>query len=148
MTREGEEPKEDDDALPVTSLAELAKAARERIGPEPDRVTPQATRTMAAIVRDLKGMPDLAVSREATHKLRLGRRGKVGSLTLEYHANIRAMELGYVGTGDGDPNAVKLRRYTLDLEKNEWSRIHGGGELIEDIREGMLGFYPELRPAT
>lgn len=135
-----------DDDLPATPLADLARLARERLGPEPDKAGPAATTIMAAVVRDLKGMPEITVAREATHRIRIGRRGKVGALSLEYHASIRAIELGYAGFPADDPTATKVRRYTFDTAEApaQWTRIDGGGELIDDVKNGVLRLYPEL----
>jgi hypothetical protein len=137
----------DSDALPPTALANLAALAREKMGPAPDKAGPAATRTMAAIVRDLKGMPEILVAREHTHKIKLQRRGKVGAITLEYHPNIRAMEVGHVGFPEADPTTVKLFRYTFaetSGSRGEWHRLDDGGELIEDVKEVLLRLYPEL----
>lgn len=144
-------PESDDDAQspapPATKLADFVRAAREQLGPEPDRTTPAATKTMAAVIRDLKGLPEVSVKREG-FKLKLGRRGKVASITLEYQEKIRAMELGYVSFPDADPTAVKLRRYTCtpDGELGVWERLDGAGELIDDIKEALTVLYPELGP--
>ncbi|MFO0554248.1 MAG: hypothetical protein U0271_38060 [Polyangiaceae bacterium] len=102
---------------------------------------------MAAIVRDLKGLPELSVSRESQFKIRLARRGKIGALTVEFKAPIRAMELDYVGWPGADPMSIKMRRYVLDFEAENptvWNRLEGGGDLIDDIRQAMLQLYPEL----
>src|SRR5262245_47474423 len=82
------EPVEDD--LPATGLRELVGRASEKFGPTPDRHGPAAVRAMAAIVRDLKGMPNLVVTRESGQRMRLSRRGKVGAITIEYQPNILA----------------------------------------------------------
>lgn len=142
MTSKGPD---DADALPKTSLADLVQKAREKVGAEPDKSGPSATRTMAAIVRDLKGMPEISITRESNMRIRLVRRGKVGALVVEYHANITAIELHYDGF-PGAPTDVKRRRYTLDAEQtgSEWHRLDRGGELIADVRDAMLRLYPEL----
>jgi hypothetical protein len=138
-------PRADDDALPPTALAGLAKLARERLGPEPDRAGPAAVRAMAAVVRDLKGMPEIVVQRESTHRIRIARRGKVGAIGLEYLPSIRAMELEYVGFPGADPTTVKSRRYAwASDDAGEWSRLDGGGELFGDIKEALVRLYPEL----
>lgn len=129
---------------PPTALAGLRALARERLGPEPDKAGPAATRTMAAIVRDLKGMPEILVTREHTHRIKLQRRGKVGAVTLEYQVKIRAMEVGHVGFPEADPTTVKLHRYTWADTRGEWHRLDDGGELIEDVRRALLRLYPEL----
>ena len=135
------------EGLPPTALASLRALAKERLGPEPDKAGPAATRTMAAVVRDLKGMPEILVTREHTHKIKLQRRGKIGGVTLEYHPNIRAMEVGYVGFPDADPTTVKLHRYTFAESKGthgEWHRLDDGGEIIGDVHQALLKLYPEL----
>ncbi len=134
-----------DDALPATKLADLAAKARAKIGKEPDKAGISATRTFAAIVRDLKGMPEISVSRESNMKIRVGRRGKVGGITLEYIANIVAIELNYLSFST-EPTDVKVRRYTLGAEEgsDEWLRLDRGGELLADVREAMLKLYPEI----
>lgn len=135
----------EDDALPPTPLAGLAKLARERLGPEPDRAGPAAVRAMAAVVRDLKGMPEIVVQRESTHRIRVARRGKVGAIGLEYLPSIRAIELQYLGFPGTDPSSTKLRRYAwADDGSGEWARLDGGGELFGDLREGVVRLYPEL----
>lgn len=133
------------DALPKTSLADLVQKAKEKVGAEPDKHGPSATLTLAAIVRDLKGMPEISITRESNMRIRLARRGKIGALVLEYLANITAIELTYDGF-PGAPTDIKQRRYTLDSEQTgaSWHRLDRGGELIEDVREGMLRLYPEL----
>ncbi len=133
--------------LPPTSLAALRDLARERLGPEPDKAGPAAVRTMAAIVRDLKGMPEILVVRDHTHKIKLQRRGKVGGLTIEYHPKIVAMELGFLHFPEVDPSATKLFRYTFSPglgADGEWHRLDDGGELIEDVKKNLLRLYPEL----
>jgi len=148
-------PEDDGNAAPQTSLAALAKLAKEKLGPEPDLATPAATRTFAAIVRDLKGMPELLVTREHTHRLRLGRRGKVGSLGLEFRPNIRAIELSYIGFPGADPTTIKMHRYTYaappgahlpeaNTPLGKWHRMDEGGELIADVQDGLARLYPEL----
>jgi hypothetical protein len=140
-------PPADDEAPQLTPLAALAKAAREQLGPEPDYATPAADSTLAAIVRDLKGMPELTVSREHKHRLRLGRRGKVGALGLEYRPNIRALELSFIGFPGSDPTTVKMHRYTFLADKGpkgEWHRMDEGGEFMEDVHAGISRLYPEL----
>jgi hypothetical protein len=140
-------PPQEPEGLPPTALAGLRALARERLGPTPDKAGPAATRTMAAIVRDLKGMPEILVAREHTHKIKLQRRGKVGAITLEYQVNIRAMEVGHVGFPGADPTTVKLFRYTFaeaSGASGEWHRLDEGGELIDDVRTALLRLYPEL----
>ena len=137
----------EDDALPPTPLAGLARLARERLGPEPDRAGPAAVRAMAATVRDLKGMPEIVVGRESTHSIRIARRGKVGSLALEYLPSIRALELRYLGFPGADPTTIRMRRYTYapaDDASGTWSRLDGGGELFADVRDAIVRLYPEL----
>ncbi|MEZ4300341.1 MAG: hypothetical protein R3B70_35680 [Polyangiaceae bacterium] len=137
----------ENEALPPTALAELRDKAKERLGPEPDKAGPAAMRTMAAVVRDLKGMPEILVQREHTHKIKLQRRGKVGGVTIEFHAKIAAMEVGFLYQGDIDPTATKLHRYTFAADRGpsgEWRRLDDGGELIDDVRRTLLKLYPEL----
>lgn len=144
---DGTPPPAESDALPPTALARLRDLARERLGPEPDRAGPSAMRTMAAIVRDLKGMPEILVLREHTHKIKLQRRGKVGALTIEYLAKITAIEVGFLNFPDADPTTTKLHRYTFAAQRGpqgEWLRLDDGGELIEDVRRTLVKLYPEL----
>jgi hypothetical protein len=143
----GAPPAPENDALPPTTLADLRDLAKERLGPEPDKAGPAAMRTMAAVVRDLKGMPEILVAREHTHKIKLQRRGKVGAITIEYHAKIAVMELGFLNFADADPTTTKLHRYTFAPARGpsgEWLRLDDGGELIEDVRRTLLKLYPEL----
>ena len=142
----GAPPPAEPEALPATALAALRALAKEKLGPEPDKAGPAATRTMAAIVRDLKGMPEVLVTREHTHKIKLQRRGKIGAITLEYHPNIRAMEVGLLFP-DADPTTTKLHRYTFTEARGshgEWHRLDDGGELIGDVHQALLKLYPEL----
>lgn len=130
-----------------TALADLRDRARDRLGPQPDKAGPSATRTMAAIVRDLKGMPEILVAREHTHKIKLQRRGKVGAITIEYQAKIAALEVGHANFADMDPTTTRLFRYTFIAAKGpegEWHRIDDGGELIDDVKQALLKLYPEL----
>lgn len=140
------EPEGPTPAPPLTALAGLRDLARERLGPQPDKAGPSATRTMAAIVRDLKGMPEILVAREHTHKIKLQRRGKLGAITIEYQVKIAALEVGYAHFPDIDPTTTKLYRYTLVTkgEGDEWHRIDDGGELIDDVKRALLKLYPEL----
>ena len=130
-----------------TALAALRDLAREKLGPQPDKAGPAATRTMATVVRDLKGMPDILVAREHTHKIKLQRRGKLGAITIEYQPKIASMEVGYANFPDIDPTTTRLYRYVFIAEKGEhgeWHRIDDGGELIDDVRRALLKLYPEL----
>jgi hypothetical protein len=130
---------------PATALASLAQRARERLGPEPDRAGPAATKTLAAIVRDLKGMPEILVTRDGTHRIKLARRGKVGSLTLDYDQKVRFMQLELLGfPGSEDPTTARMFRYTLHHETGEWRRLDDAGEIIEDVRRALLRLYPEI----
>ncbi len=132
---------------PPTALAGLRDLARDRLSPQPDKAGPSATRTMAAIVRDLKGMPEILVAREHTHKIKLQRRGKLGAITIEYQAKIAALEVGHAHFPDMDPTTTKLYRYTFAPAKGpegEWHRIDDGGELIDDVKRALLKLYPEL----
>ena len=132
-----------------TTLASLRDRARERLGPQPDKAGPAATRTMAAIVRDLKGMPEILVAREHTHKIKLQRRGKLGAITIEYQVKIASMEVGYAHFPDIDPTTTRLYRYAFQPavgDAGEWHRLDDGGELIEDVKRALLKLYPELGP--
>jgi hypothetical protein len=143
--------------LPPTPLAALAERARQRLGPEPDRAGPAATKAMAAIVRDLKGMPDLVVSREHATRIRIHRRGKVGAVGLEYLPSIRAVEVTHIGFPDPEPGAPRGHRYTFRVSPDEpadaghlggaWQRLDEGGELFDDVKEALLRLYPELGPS-
>ena len=142
-------PSEQDTPAP-TALAALRDLARERLGPQPDKAGPAATRTMAAVVRDLKGMPDILVAREHTHKIKLQRRGKLGAITIEYQPKIASLEVGYANFPDIDPTTTKLFRYVFAPDKGEageWHRIDDGGEIIDDVRRALLKLYPELGPS-
>lgn len=132
-----------------TALAGLRDLARERLGPQPDKAGPAATRTMATIVRDLKGMPEILVAREHTHKIKLQRRGKLGAITIEYQVKIASMEVGYAHFPDIDPTTTRLFRYAFQPavgDAGEWHRLDDGGELIEDVKRALLKLYPELGP--
>ncbi len=134
-----------------TALAGLRDLARERLGPQPDKAGPSATRTMAAIVRDLKGMPEILVAREHTHKIKLQRRGKLGAITIEYEVKITSMAVGYANFPDIDPTTTKLYRYAFQPargEAGEWHRLDDGGELIEDVKRALMKLYPELGSST
>lgn len=141
-------PDGDADALPPTPLADLARVARERLGQEPDRAGPAATRAMAAVVRDLKGMPEILVTRDGTHAITIARRGKIGGLTIEYRPAIRAIEITYGDFSvDPDPLAKKLHRYTFspgDGPHGAWRRLDEASELFADVRATLLRLYPEL----
>lgn len=147
MSTKPDGPTPEQEALPPTALARLRDLAKERLGPEPDKAGPSAMRTMAAIVRDLKGMPEILVLREHTHKIKLQRRGKVGAITIEYHTKIAAMEVGHANFPDLDPSKTKLHRYTFTPARGpqgEWLRLDDGGELIDDVRRTLMKLYPEL----
>jgi len=104
-------------------------------------------KSYAAIVRDLKGMPEILVAREHTHKIKLQRRGKLGAITIEYQAKIAALEVVHAHFPDMDPTTTKLYRYTFAPAKGpegEWHRIDDGGELIDDVKRALLKLYPEL----
>jgi hypothetical protein len=138
---------EPEDDLPATGLRDLVGRAAERFGPTPDRHGPAAVRAMAAIVRDLKGMPNLVVNRESGQRMRLSRRNKVGAITIEYQPNILAIQLAVEGFSGEDPTGPKFRRYTL--EDDHWVRLDGSGEdLFADLRTAILRIYPELGPPT
>lgn len=135
-------PADPNDELPPTPLADLVKAAKEKIHPEVDRHGPAATRAMAAVVRDLKGLPELSVSRESATRLRLSRKGKVGHVIIEYLPKILAIEVSVGGLSGDDPLAPKSHRYGLEGE--EWTRLDGAGDLFGELRSHMLRIYPEL----
>jgi hypothetical protein len=144
MSASDEEPEA---ALPPTKLAYFARKAVERLTPEPDQAGPAAIRTMAAIVRDLDGLPEVSITRESKHRLRLGRRGKVLALALEYKLPIRALELEYLNLPGADPTSPKFRRYTYYADRGEngsWHRMDDGGELIDDVQDAFALLYPEL----
>ncbi len=128
--------------LPRTALADLVDLAKEKLQPEVDRHGPAATKAMAAVVRDLKGLPDLVATRESGARLRLGRRGKVGFVTIEYQPKILAIEVRAGGFSDDDPLAPKARRYTL--HEDVWRELDAESELFADLRAHLVRIYPEL----
>jgi hypothetical protein len=137
----------DADVLPPTALAQLAKTAKERMGDKPDVQSPAAIRTMAAIVRDLKGMPEIVVTRENPMRLKLMRRGKLGAVFIEYHPKVRYVQVDYEDFPGMNPTSTKMHRYMFDADRGktgEWSRTDDGGELIDDVRVALLRLYPEL----
>lgn len=137
----------EDDTLPATALAQLAKAAKEKMRDKPDVESPAAIRTMAAIVRDLKGMPEISVTRENPMRLKLLRRGKVGAIFIEYHPKVRYIQVDYEDFPGMNPTSTKMFRYMFELDRGdtgEWQRTDSGGELIEDVRNALLRLYPEL----
>jgi hypothetical protein len=131
------------DELPPTPLASLVAAAKEKMAPKPDRHGPAAVRAMAAVVRDLKGMPDLLVTRESATRLRIGRRNRVGFIVLAYDAAISSIDVSIGGFSEpqlpGDPSS---HRYAL--HGDAWVRMDGGDEMFDDLRVHMLRLYPEL----
>src|SRR5262245_32148123 len=122
-------PIEEADTLPATALAQLAQAAKERLRDRPDVESPAAIRTMAAIVRDLKGMPEISVTREHPHRIKIARRGKVGSLSIEYDSRVRYVQVEYDDFPGTDPTTATMHRYMLEPKTGEWHRIDQGGEL-------------------
>jgi hypothetical protein len=147
MSEKKEESIGEDDTLPATALAQLAKAAKEKMRDRPDVESPAAIRTMAAIVRDLKGMPEILVTRENPMRLKLMRRGKVGAIYIEYHAKVRFVQVDYEDFPGMNPTSTKMFRYMFDAERGEtgeWHRTDSGGELIDDVRSALLRLYPEL----
>ncbi len=137
----------DEPALPPTKLADFAKRAQEKLTAEPDKATPAAVRTMAAIVRDLDALPEVSVNRESKFRLKLGRRGKVLSIALVYKPNIRALELEYYNLPGADPTTAKMRRYTFHADRGafgEWHRMDEGAELVDDVQHVFSILYPEL----
>ncbi|MCC6528108.1 MAG: hypothetical protein IT373_36010 [Polyangiaceae bacterium] len=140
-------PAKNDAAPPPTALAELARRARTELGPEPDLATPAATRTLAAIVRDLKGMPEVLVTREDAQRIKLARRGKVGALVIGYDTQVRYMQVEYQNFPGTDPTTVRLHRYTFDAAQGDggqWRRLDLASDLIADVQHALLRLYPEL----
>lgn len=136
------------DALPPTPLARLAQIAKEKMGPEPDRATPAAMRAMAAIVRDLKGMPEILVTRESTHRIKLARKGKVGALAVAYDAAVRAMTLELIDFPGEEELSKKKHRFTFFPDRGEageWIRLDDSGELFADVEAMIVRLYPEIQ---
>lgn len=137
------EPGETPDELPPTPLARLAAEAKDKMAAKPERHGPAAVKAMAAVVRDLRGMPDIAVTREGPAKLRIGRRGKVGFIVLAYDEAITAMDVTVGGFSEPRaPGARASDRYALQGEA--WVHMSGGGDLFTDLRDHILKLYPEL----
>lgn len=135
--------KETPDELPPTALASLVAKAKEKVVQEPDRHGPAAVKAMAAIVRDLKGMPELSVTRESGARIRLARRGKVGFVVVDYDAAVHVIEVSSGGFSEPvEPGTPKSHRYTL--VGAEWQRMDGGGELFAEIKRHLVRLYPEL----
>ncbi len=132
--------------LAPTTLADLAARAREQLTDEPDRHRPAAIRALAAVVRDLKGMPGLLVTREGA-RIRIVRAGKVGALVLEYRHSMLAIELQLDGFPSMPPGVPRSFRYGLQPPER-WLRLDPGdpSDLFDDLRERLLALYPELRP--
>jgi hypothetical protein len=135
------------DELPPTSLAGLVAAAKEKmLAAKVDRHGPAALKAMAAVVRDLKGMPELSISRETSTRLKLSRKGKVGFITIEYDPAILTIEVSAGGFSDArEPGAPKSQRYSLQGE--EWTHMEGGGDLFGEIKTALIRLYPELAHA-
>lgn len=133
--------------LPPTPLASLVDAAKEALATKPDRHGPAAVKAMAAIVRDLKGMPDLSVTRESAARLRLARRGKVGFIVIDYDSVVSTMQVEVGGFSDPvAPGTPKSHRYALQGET--WTQMDGGGDFFADLRAHVLRLYPELANKT
>jgi hypothetical protein len=145
-TNEGDTPPppQPSEDLPATELASLVTRAKERVLPEPDRHGPAAVRAMAAVVRDLKGMPELQVVRETGTRIKLSRKNKVGWIVIEYDPKILVMEVSIGGFSDlpNEPGSPKAHRHTL--QDNVWTRLDGGGDLFSEIRQYIIRLYPEL----
>ena len=106
---------------------------------------------MAAIVRDLKGMPEILVTRENPMRLKLMRRGKVGAIFIEYHPKVRYVQVDYEDFPGMNPTSTRMFRYMFEVDRGdtvsaagEWQRTDSGGELIDDVRNALLRLYPEL----
>lgn len=140
-TNEAETPTDD---LPPTELASLVARAKEKVVQEPDRHGPAAVKAMATIVRDLKGMPELAVTRESGTRLKLSRKNKVGWVVIEYDPKAVYIEVSSGGFPSDvpEPGAPKGHRHTL--HDGVWARLDGGGELFAEVRTALLRLYPEL----
>ncbi len=129
--------------LPVTPLASLVAKAKEHMAARPDRHGPAAVKAMAAIVRDLKGMPELTAARDSASKLRLTRKGRVGHVVIEFDAAIACMIVTVGGfseeraPGDGKPAKFALHG-------DVWQSMEGGDDLFADIHARILKLYPEL----
>ena len=130
------------DELPTTALASLVSAAKEKLTTKPDRHGPAAVKAMAAVVRDLKGMPDLSVTRETSTRLRLGRKGKVGFIVIEYDPAILALQVSVGGFSDPREPGTPAERYSLQGET--WMHMGGGGDFFAELRAHLLRIYPEL----
>jgi hypothetical protein len=130
------------DELPTTSLASLVSAAKEKMVVKPDRHGPAAVKAMAAVVRDLKGMPDLSVTRESTNRLKLARKGKVGFIVIDYDPAILTLEVSVGGFSDVREPGTPAERYSLQEET--WMHMGGGGDFFSELRTHLLRIYPEL----
>ncbi len=131
------------DELPPTALASLVSAAKEAMVVKPDRHGPAAVKAMAAVVRDLKGMPDLSVTRESATRLRLARKGKVGFIVIDYDAAVLSMQVEVGGFSEPvAPGTPKSHRYALQGET--WTQMEGGGDLFADLKAHVVRLYPEL----
>ena len=135
------------DELPPTPLASLVAAAKEAMVAKPDRHSPAAVKAMAAVVRDLKGMPDLSVTRESATRLRLARKGKVGFIVIDYDAAVLSMQVEVGGFSDPvPPGTPKSHRYAL--QEDTWTRMDGGGDLFSELKTHLVRLYPELAGKT
>jgi hypothetical protein len=131
------------DELPPTPLVNLVARAKEALAPKEDRHGPAAIKAMAAVVRDLAGMPGLIVTRETQTRLKLARKGKVGFVTLWYDAAVVTMHVEVGGFYEGrEPGSPKSDRYLL--QGTTWHRMDGEGELFADLRTHLVRIYPEL----
>jgi hypothetical protein len=132
------------DELPPTALASLVTAAKEKFVAKPDRHGPAAVKAMAAVVRDLKGMPELSIVRESATRLRLTRKGRDGFVVIEYDAAVLSIDVSAGGFGDArDPGAKKADRF--GLQGDQWMRMEGGGDIFTELHAQVLRLYPELR---
>src|SRR5579871_4750298 len=136
-------PPEPHDELPATPLAGLVTQAKEKFADKPDRHGPAAVKALAAVVRDLKGMPELSVAREGSTRLRLSRKGRVGFVVVEFDAAILTMHLSTGGFVDEKrPGDAKTEKF--GLHGDTWVSMDGGADLFAELRTLVLKLYPEL----
>jgi hypothetical protein len=129
--------------LPATPLAGLVSAAKEKLAAKVDRHGPAAVKAMAAIVRDLKGMPELVVTRESATRIKLTRKGKVGFIVVEYDAAILSIDMSVGGFSEArEPGAPKAVRYSL--ADDDWKSMTTGDDLFADLKLHLVRLYPEL----
>ena len=136
------QPSEEAAGVPPTALAGLVDLAKERMKGGADRHAGLAVRALAAIVRDLKGLPGVVVAREGPAKLRIGRRGKIGYFVVAYERKILAIELTVGGFSDANAGSSKVDHYTLQGET--WALLDHETDLFADLREHLMRLYPEL----